>query len=109
MHLGHSVEQSGTICSFSEHETSRALGDTVIRILLPQVGGAHAAAFRDAGVLPRLDVLQLRDACARQLRPADRWPSFHRARRQRSSASAVRGPVKEPPCMRQRVYFPVNF
>ena len=29
MHRGHSVEQTGTICSLSEHETSRALGDTV--------------------------------------------------------------------------------
>ena len=29
VHRGHSVEQTGTICSLSEHETSRALGDTV--------------------------------------------------------------------------------
>ena len=38
---------------------------------------------------------------------ADRWPSFHRARRQRSSPAAVRGPVEAPPCSLQRVWFPV--
>jgi hypothetical protein len=44
--------------------TTRCIGT-----LLPQVGGARAAAFRGAGVPPRLVVLQLRGACARQLRP----------------------------------------
>ena len=36
-------------------------------------------------------------------------PSFHRVRRQRSSPSAVRGPVKASPCMRQWVYFLCQF
>ena len=74
-----------------------------------KVGGARAAAFRGAGVLPGLVVLELRGACARQLRPADRWPSFHRVRRQRPSPSAVRGPVKASPCMQQWVYFLCQF
>jgi hypothetical protein len=80
-----------------------------VRILLPQVGGARTAAFRGAGVPSRPVVLQLHGACARQLRPADRWRSFHRARRQRSSPSAVRGPVEAPPCIRQRAISPVLY
>jgi hypothetical protein len=38
---------------------------------------------------------------------AERLPSFHRARRHRSSPSAVRGPVDAPPCIRHLVYSPV--
>jgi hypothetical protein len=53
----------------------------------------------------------LRSSAARCFRSAtaaaDRWPTFHRAWRQRSRPSAVRGPVDAPPCIRQRVYFPV--
>jgi hypothetical protein len=84
------------ICSLSEHETSRALGDTVHQD--PPAAGRRCTRSS-----------QFRGACARQLRPADRWPSFHRARRQRSSLSAVRGPVEALRCIRQGVYFPANF
>jgi len=54
---GHSVEQTGTICSLSEHRPAGLWATQCIRILLPQVGGARAAAFRGAGVPPRLVVL----------------------------------------------------
>lgn len=91
--------QAGTICSWSEHETNRALDDTVHQD--PPAAGRWCTQSISRW---RSSVQACR---ARQLRPADRWRSFHRARRQRSSLRRRRscGGTSVHPA---GVYFPVN-
>ena len=110
VHRGHSVEQTGTICSLSEHETSRALGDAVHQDPPAARSAAHAQQhFEVPEFCPGLSCLNCAVLVLGNCGPPIGGPSFHRVRRQRSSPSAVRGPVKASPCMRQWVYFLCQF